>query len=63
MDFSDAMIFTLVKELLGSGHVSLRPKSNGVYRFEMGDLAQLATVVTYFNQFPLRSVKSLSFTK
>lgn len=52
-----------IRELFGYGAVSLRNKTNGVYRYYVTSFKGLIPIRNYFLLYPLKSKKNLSFEK
>jgi hypothetical protein len=52
-----------IRNLFSFGSVALRGTTNGVYRYTCGSYIGLVSVRDYFLSFPLKTKKSLSFTK
>jgi len=57
------LVLDSVAKLFNTGLVSLRSGTNGVYRYESNGTVALIAIVSYFNAFPLRTIKSQAFTK
>jgi hypothetical protein len=66
LDQKDSLILNKICELFGFGKVGLRspgvPREN-VYRYTVTGFKTLNDVIAYFNLFPLRTKKALSFEK
>jgi hypothetical protein len=61
LDQKDAYLTLLnIRNLLGFGKVSLRSKTQSVYRYTNNSFKGLIPVVSYFNNYPLKTNKSLS---
>lgn len=54
-------LFTSIKNLLNYGSVSLRVKTNNVFRFTINSFEGLIQVKEYFLKFPLKTKKKQSF--
>lgn len=52
-----------VQILFGFGTVTLRSKTNGVYRYVANGIVNVSVVRAYFDKFPLRTKKQYSFEK
>jgi hypothetical protein len=63
LDQKDIDILNKVCEILGFGKVSLRSSTENVYRFTATGFKVLNNVIAYFNLFPLKTKKDLSFKK
>lgn len=61
LDQKDAYLTLLnIRNLFGFGKVSLRSKTKSVYRYTNNSFKGLIPVVSYFNNYPLKTNKSLS---
>lgn len=61
LDQKDAYLTLLnIRNLFGFGKVSLRSKTQSVYRYTNNSFKGLIPVVSYFNNYPLKTNKSLS---
>lgn len=54
-------ILNYICDLFGFGKVTLRNKTNNVYRYTVNSFVGLKTVQVYFLSFPLKTKKNLSF--
>ena len=63
LDQKDIDILNKVCEIFGFGKVSLRSSTDNVYRFTATGFKVLNNVIAYFNLFPLKTKKDLSFQK
>lgn len=54
-------VLLLIATLLGTGHVSCRVSTNEVNRVAVDSFKYLPSLISYFNQFPLKSHKKPSF--
>jgi hypothetical protein len=61
LDQKDAYLTLLnIRNLFGFGKVSLRSKTNSIFRYTNNSFKGLIPVVSYFNNYPLKTKKSLS---
>jgi hypothetical protein len=63
LDQKDSDILNKVCEIFGFGKVSLRSGTDNVYRFTVTGFNALNNVIAYFNLFPLKTKKDLSFKR
>jgi hypothetical protein len=63
LDQKDSLILNKICELFGFGKVGLRSGTENVYRYTVTGFKALNDVIAYFNLFPLRTKKALSFEK
>lgn len=62
LDQKDAYSTLLnIKNLFGYGQVNLRSETNNVFRYNNNSFKGLIPVINYFNNFPLKTKKSISF--
>lgn len=54
-------ILIYIRNLFGSGRVSLRNKTNNVYRYSVNSFRGLKSVHDYFVSYPLKTKKAISF--
>jgi hypothetical protein len=57
------MLLSHVQTLIGFGQVSLRKERGAVYRYSNNSFKGLAVVRNYYQVFPMKSKKALSFIK
>jgi hypothetical protein len=63
LDQKDSLILNKICELFGFGKVGPRSGTENVYRYTVTGFKALNDVIAYFNLFPLRTKKALSFEK
>ena len=63
LDQKDSTILLIIRNLFGFGKVTLRSKTNGVYRYTATGFKSMNDVISYFKVFPLLTKKALSFDK
>lgn len=63
LDQKDSSILYIIRDLFGFGKVTLRTKTNGVYRYTATGFKSMSDVISYFKVFPLLTKKALSFDK
>jgi len=63
LDQKDSSILYIIRDLFGFGKVTLRTKTNGVYRYTATGFKSMSDVISYFKVFPLLTKKALSFNK
>ena len=63
LDQKDSYILQVIRNLFGFGKVTLRSKTEGVYRYTGTGFKSMNDVISYFIVFPLLSKKALSFDK
>lgn len=63
LDQKDELILNIIKNLFGFGKVSLRNKTNGVYRYTITGFKTMKDIINYFNKYPLKTKKVNSFEK
>ena len=63
LDQKDSAILLIIRNLFGFGKVTLRSKTNGVYRYTATGFKSMNDVISYFKVFPLLTKKGLSFEK
>jgi hypothetical protein len=63
LDQKDNFILYIIQDLFGFGKVTLRSKTNGVYRYTATGFKSMNDVISYFNHFPLLTKKAKSFDK
>lgn len=64
LDQKNAELLLLhVRNIFGYGNVSLRKKTNNVYRYTNNSFSGLKSICDYFHAFPLKTKKSISFKK
>ena len=56
-------ILQIIRDLFGTGKVTLRSKTEGVYRYTATGFKSMNDVISYFKAFPLLTKKALSFDK
>nr|YP_313626.1 LAGLIDADG endonuclease [Epidermophyton floccosum]AAW78232.1 LAGLIDADG endonuclease [Epidermophyton floccosum] len=59
----DSMILKKINKLFGFGKVTLRSKTDSVYRYTVTGFKLLNDIITYFKIFPLQTKKAISFEK
>ena len=57
----DEAILNIIKDLFGFGKVTLRSKTNDVYRYTVTGFQNMNDIKSYFNIFPLLTKKALSY--
>lgn len=63
LDQKDSSILIIIRDLFGFGKVTLRSKTDGVYRYTATGFKSMNHVISYFKVFPLLTKKGLSFNK
>lgn len=63
LDQKDSDILLIIKNLFGFGKVTLRSKTDGVYRYTVTGFKPTKDVISYFKVFPLLTKKASSFQK
>ena len=63
LDQKDNCILLVIQNLFGFGKVTLRSKTDGVYRYTATGFKSMNDVISYFNVFPLLTKKARSFEK
>ena len=63
LDQKDSIILNKIYELFGFGKVTLRSRTDNVYRYTATGFKTLNDVIRYFKLFPLQTKKAISFEK
>jgi len=63
LDQKDEKILLVIHNLFGHGKVTLRPKTNGIYRYTVTGFKSMSGIITYFREYPLLTKKESSFKK
>ena len=63
LDQKDSTILLVIRDLFGFGRVTLRSKTDGVYRYTATGFKTINDVISYFKLFPLHTKKHPSFDK
>ena len=63
LDQKDSAILHTIQDLFGFGKVTIRSKTDGVYRYTATGFKSMKDVISYFKVFPLLTKKALSFDK
>jgi hypothetical protein len=63
LDQKDSTILLTIQNLFGFGKVTLRTKTDGVYRYTATGFKSMNDVISYFKAFPLYTKKAQSFDK
>jgi hypothetical protein len=63
LDQKDNYILLIIRNLFGFGKVTLRSKTNGVYRYTVTGFKSMNDIISYFKVFPLLTKKENSFKK
>jgi LAGLIDADG endonuclease len=63
LDQKDKAILLVIQNLFGFGKVTLRSKTDGVYRYTATSFKSMNNVLFYFKEYPLLTKKSLSLAK
>ena len=63
IDQKDGPILDIIRNLFGFGKVTIRSKTDGVYRYTATGFKLMNEVISYFKVFPLLTKKGLSFEK
>ena len=63
LDQKDSSILLIIRNLFGFGKVTLRSKTDGVYRYTVTGFKSMNDVISYFKVFPLLTKKAHSFEK
>jgi len=63
LDQKDSSILLIIRNLFGFGKVTLRSKTDGVYRYTATGFKSMYDVISYFKAFPLLTKKARSFEK
>ena len=63
LDQKDSSILLVIANLFGFGKVTLRSKTDGVYRYTVTGFKSANDIISYFKVFPLLTKKSNSFAK
>ena len=63
LDQKDSTILLIIRNLFGFGKVTLRSKTDGVYRYTATGFKTMNDIISYFKVFPLLTKKAQSFEK
>lgn len=63
LDQKDEVILNIIQDLFGFGKVTLRSRTNNVYRYTVTGFKCMNDVISYFKSFPLLTKKAFSFNK
>jgi hypothetical protein len=63
LDQKDKIILDKLQDLLGFGKVTLRSKTDNVYRYTATGFKSMNYIIAYFKAFPLKTKKAKSFEK
>ena len=63
LDQIDSSTLQIIQNLFGFGKVTLRTKTDGVYRYTATGFKSMSDVISYFNVFPLLTKKGSYFEK
>ena len=63
LDQKDSAILLIIQNLFGFGKVTLRSKTDGVYRYTATGFKSMNDVISYFKVFPLLTKKAQSLEK
>ena len=63
LDQKDSTILLIIRNLFGFGKITLRSKTDGVYRYTATGFKYMKDVISYFKEFPLLTKKAHSFEK
>jgi hypothetical protein len=63
LDQKDNIILDKIQNLLGFGKVTLRSKTDNVYRYTATGFKSMNYIISYFKAFPLKTKKAQSFEK
>ena len=63
LDLNDGSVIQVIRNLFGFGKVTLRSKTDGVYRYTATGFKSVNDVISYFKVFPLLTKKARSFEK
>jgi len=63
LDQKDSIILLVIRNLFGFGNVTLRSKTDGVYRYTVTGCRSANDIISYFKVFPLLTNKANSFEK
>lgn len=63
LDQKNSAILLVIQNIFGFGKVTLRSKTDGVYRYTITGFKSMNDVISYFKLFPLLTKKALSFEK
>jgi len=63
LDQKDNSILQVIQNIFGFGKVTLRSKTDGVYRYTATGFKSMNDVISYFKVFPLLTKKAQSFNK
>jgi hypothetical protein len=63
LDQKDKFILLIIQNLFGFGKVTLRSKTNNVYRYTATGFKSMNDVISYFKVFQLLTKKANSFEK
>jgi hypothetical protein len=63
LDQKDNSILLVIQNIFGFGKVTLRSKTDGVYRYTATGFKSMNDVISYFKVFPLLTKKAQSFDK
>jgi len=63
LDQKDNGILLVIRNLFGFGKVTVRPETDGVYRYTATGFKLINHVISYFKLFPLKTKKARSFDK
>jgi hypothetical protein len=63
LDQKNDSVLNNIRDLFGFGKVTLRSKTDGVYRYTATGFKSINDVISYFKLFPLLTKKAVSFKK
>ena len=63
LDQQNENILKDISQMIGFGSVTLRNKTNGVYRYNSTGFVRMILIRKYFDEFPLKTKKYESFIK
>jgi hypothetical protein len=63
LDQKDNLILDNIQNLFGFGKVTLRSKTDGVFRYTATGFKSMYIIISYFKLFPLKTNKSNSLEK
>jgi hypothetical protein len=61
LDQKDEAILNIIKDLFGFGKVTLRSKTNDVYRYTVTGFKNMNEIISYFNKLNLLTKKAISY--
>lgn len=63
LDQNDKLALYIIRDLLDTGYVSKRSGNLTTFRYTADGYSKLGPILSYFNSFPLKTIKQQAFTK